>query len=377
MVYLMLVVPGIIVPYAVTDRAPSQIMWELALPVAASFLLLTLVARVSLVRLPVAGLDPRMYLELLLMSSTVTSIGLLLYFGVPTALPNPLNPYGVRLAYRAAVDSLPAMLRYMVLWQANVVNPLLLVLSLERRRPVWAVVSIVGQLVVYGHSGFKTVLFAPLVAVVVWWMLGRGLRARSASATLVGGSLAASILAFGVFRDLLVPTFLFRRLTAVPGLLLGYYYEYFSTHPTLGLSQSILKGLTHSPYATPAPFVIGAQYFSNPDVSANAGFLADGFANFGVPGMFFAAALVGLAVQLLRNVGRGVPERVSVAVALMPGFALVNSAALTVLLTHGLGLAIVVLYLYPARWRRSKELSPTFAPMEQSQDRAREELACD
>ena len=82
-------------------------------------------------------------------------------------------------------------------------------------------------------------------------------------------------------------------------------------------------------------------------MDANANLWADGFANFGFAGMFAATFGLGVTMIILNSFGRDRDLRVTGSIAGVMAFPLANSALLTTLLTHGLGLALFLLWLLP------------------------------
>jgi hypothetical protein len=80
--------------------------------------------------------------------------------------------------------------------------------------------------------------------------------------------------------------------------------------------------------------------------SANVGLFGDAFANFGFAGCFIFAMLFALLLKVVDAAARTTDPRIAVALVGMASFQLVNSGLLTTLLTHGLALAIVALWLF-------------------------------
>jgi hypothetical protein len=70
---------------------------------------------------------------------------------------------------------------------------------------------------------------------------------------------------------------------------------------------------------------------------------------------------VGLIMVLLDGVAAGRDLRVTGAIAGLMAFPLSNSAFLTTILTHGLGLAVLLLFLMPRQVERSEEATPSLA----------------
>jgi hypothetical protein len=97
----------------------------------------------------------------------------------------------------------------------------------------------------------------------------------------------------------------------------------------------------------PITRVIAWAYWGR-DFSPNVGYLGDAYAHFGFMGMFLFSMVLGFVLHTLDSVGRRLPPHLVAAVAAMPSMALVNSALVTSLFTHGLILTVVVVWLLRA-----------------------------
>jgi hypothetical protein len=140
-----------------------------------------------------------------------------------------------------------------------------------------------------------------------------------------------------------------RRLVITPGLLTGLYFEYFSDNPVFLWSHSILSSFVEQPYSLPPAFLIGFEYFGSDVTSANANLWADGFANAGLGGPLVVSLLAGLFFRFADWVAVG-RSTLGFLAWLAPSFALVNSAFLTSVLTHGLLATVVLVLTIPRRF---------------------------
>jgi hypothetical protein len=116
------------------------------------------------------------------------------------------------------------------------------------------------------------------------------------------------------------------------------------------LGHGLLEGIVESPYPETPPRLIGSVYFAEVgtvEISANAGFWADGYANFRFAGMFGATLVAGLFFWLFDSVAAGNRWKIGATLAALPAYKLANSALLTTMFTHGLGLLVIALYLMP------------------------------
>jgi hypothetical protein len=84
-------------------------------------------------------------------------------------------------------------------------------------------------------------------------------------------------------------------------------------------------------------------------MNCNTGVVADAFMNFGFAGLFLWALLLALLLKLFDMSTEGKDMKVAVGGIAIPAISLTNSALLTNLLTHGLLLSLLLLYLLPRK----------------------------
>ena len=110
-------------------------------------------------------------------------------------------------------------------------------------------------------------------------------------------------------------------------------------------SNSITSHFIEYPYAMSPALLIG-DYLGARSYAINS-FLPTGFMRAGFFGMILYAFLFGLLLRLIESVARyGVPVWMAVATMIIPSHALLTSADLpTALLTHGIGISSLLLFL--------------------------------
>lgn len=84
-------------------------------------------------------------------------------------------------------------------------------------------------------------------------------------------------------------------------------------------------------------------------MDAVTGVVGDAYMNFGFIGLALYSILLTIALKLVDTCSRRVDFRVGVSAIAIPAIVLTNSGLLTALLTHGLLLALLLLYLLPKR----------------------------
>ena len=269
--------------------------------------------------------------------------------GINFQLPDVLDVYDTRATFGDAVGASGTILAYIVVWSVNVVGPLLIAIGLRRRRLLLVGLGIVLELVIYGITGFKTALFSAVLVVGLVVLLSARPRPSAAWLAWVTAALMIAVSVTDRLNGSIVATSIFvRRVIEVPALVTPRYFDYFSDHETYNLAHSFLRSWLRPPSQLSPPELIGSLYF---DVAtwANGGIWADAFANFGFAGVPLFAAILGGVFWLLDVVADRTDLAITGSVAGILGVILTNTALFTTLVSHGLGLAILVFALLPRR----------------------------
>jgi hypothetical protein len=269
-------------------------------------------------------------------------------FGLHIQFLSLSDIYVIRTEFQETLQQSSPVVAYAIGWQAYVINPLLMAAGLTNRRVSWVIISIAGQLLIYSISGFRSVYFSViLMPYLLWTMKDRKLFAVKLASTWLGIFLFAGALKLLGWSQALV-ALVGERMTAIPGLLTAYYYDFFSSHPKVMLGHSIFKNLVDYPYAVEPRRLVGYMYFHDVGMSANANLWADAYANFGYPGTVCFTALLAAVLWLFDSAASGRDLRIAALSIALPAMALANAGLLTSLLTHGIGLTTLLVYLMPS-----------------------------
>jgi hypothetical protein len=242
------------------------------------------------------------------------------------------------------LDQVAPFMGYLVPWQGYVLNPALLLIALRRRSLLLGALGLGLQLLLFGMTGFRAFLLIPALLLVAYLF---GQRRHLAALALAGmmAVIGIALLLYAWLDQPLIPLLLVDRVIVVPAEIHYWYYDFFGVYgqAPLQLSQSILGAFTTIHFSVPIAEVIGWRYMGSA-ASANVGVFGDAFANFGFAGCAIFALLLALVFKAVDAAGRAASPRVGAALLAMPAFQLVNTGLLTTLLTHGLALAILVLW---------------------------------
>jgi hypothetical protein len=344
--YLLVVVPTCLVTiWSLEDQSSGPIL--LAASVVTMFALTGLVYRVPILRLPRLQLKNYEFGVILVLLSMIFYALLVSSFGFNFHFVSLEDIYTVRAQYQSTLDRAPGLVAYAISWQAWVINPFVMAMGLRWRRTSWVAVGVVAQFAIYSITGFRSMFFsAGLLLYLLWLMRSTtafGTRLVSTWTAVFAGAGALQYLGYALTPAALVNV----RMTALPGLLTGYYYEFFSVHPHARLGHSIFKSLVDYPYAVEPPYLIASTYFHNAAMESNANLWADAYANFGYLGIVLFSLLLAVVIWLYDSLAFRCDKRLAALAIGLPAFALANTGLLTALLTNGIGLAMLLVYLMP------------------------------
>lgn len=241
------------------------------------------------------------------------------------------------------------ILAYTNNWTFRVFNIVLFCVSLMYRRYVWMVLFFIVQIYLFAYSGHKSVLFFPFMIIGIWYYFG-----KSNSSTLLPVMFSVVILltlvSFYLWDDLWATTLFSRRVFFVPARLTYAYFDFFSSYPHVFWSNSILSGFIDYPYSLPVSLVVG-RFVGAEGMAANNGYIASGFAHAGLLGVLLYSFLIGFLLKFLNDVTENMlPLWFAISLSIIPlRSLLISSDLFTVMLTHGFGVAIIIILLLRAK----------------------------
>ena len=104
----------------------------------------------------------------------------------------------------------------------------------------------------------------------------------------------------------------------------------------------------HYPYSNPLGIEVGTYYSGDPTYDASAHFWAtDGLAGLGLPGILLVSAFCALIFWMLDSVAQKHDPRFATLAISYAAYNIANGSLFTALLSGGLGLLMVFLYLVP------------------------------
>lgn len=355
-IYILVFFPSIIIPLF-TTKLSSHVLVLIVAALTFSFWLLGVFVKLPLIEVKSAKISAVVF-WLLFSLLVIASLYLLVAsFGFSLNFIPLLEVYGVREQYQMSARESVRLASYLISWFSSVINPFLMIVGLVYKKFLFLALGFLFQFFIYSVTGFKSTFFSiVLISGILLGIYSHKTARHFGIYILLGTSLMISTcIIYDLFLGSYIPLSIFvRRLLITPGLLTGFYFEFFSENTKVFLSHSVLKGIIEYPYDRTPPLLIGLQYFNNPETSANANFWADSFANFGYSGLLIFTMSLGLFFWIFDSLSRHIDLRISATLLGVSSFSLVNSALLTSFMTHGLFLSALLLWIIPSKLFRWK-----------------------
>lgn len=301
--------------------------------------------------LPVLSGQRKLAISLMVLLIALTVLSLIARVGVGALNLDMSKVYQYREEVTSGIYS--GVWAYLYSWVGGAVCVGLMVYFVAVRRYAFAFAALLVQIYMFGATGHKVYLFQPVIALGTYWLLTHGAW-RSIMVWGLCTMIFAVAIVFMIFDLDIVGDLIVRRTLYVPAFLDFRYLEYFSEHPKVYLTNSFFKSLGEYPYGdVPTGLVIG-NFIGFPDTNAVTGYLGTAYMNFGVIGMAAYSMLFAVVLRLLDGcVASGLPFVFVAAATVAPIRAVLTESDLfTSLLTHGLGLMVLLLMLMaPLRGR--------------------------
>jgi len=160
------------------------------------------------------------------------------------------------------------------------------------------------------------------------------------------GFLFVHILSAGIVQ-VYVENFFVHRVFFVPSLLNYMYQEFFLSNGFVYYSDKILSAVFEYQYDLPVPNLIGREFYSRPELLANASMFALGYANLGYFGLLIYLIILFIILFYLKGLSDSyAKQRIVFSINFFPLFYLLTSADLpTTLLTGGLFFSLGLSFL--------------------------------
>lgn len=237
---------------------------------------------------------------------SIVSVAMTIYYfgnGVSFNLYDSIAIYGKRAEAQSVAQQSP-VIGYVLALSSGLAMPFFMALYFRWRAWWMLVVALAAAIATFTFDATKASLFTPILMFALGQAAARGNRLKRplpAAWIILGAGLigVASVLVFAATGEYEFTAISFRRAFVVPILAFKIHIDYFSSHPFMMLTDSVLSGILKQRYDLPTPTLLGREYFSSSDMSLNAGIIPSAFAQFGILGVLFVCIFAGLTFSLL------------------------------------------------------------------------------
>lgn len=243
---------------------------------------------------------------------------------------------------------------YAMSWFAGVSLPVLFAVAVYRRSLLLAAAVLAAYVFLFGVTGTKTAMLAVVILGAAALVSARR-GARFSHLFVLGISL---LLAFPVIFDAFgevgrelqrwYVSFVHARIFGVPQLVMAQYIGFFAQHPETAWSQVAgIGAFVADPYDMDLPLTLGYFYYGTP-VGLNAGLWAqDGIAAGGMPALLFMSIVAAGVLWIFDSMAARVPPRFAFIAVAVVGVSFMNIPLPTTLVSAGMALLAVLMYLAP------------------------------
>lgn len=264
--------------------------------------------------------------------------------GISASFLSLNDVYSQRDEYASSIGGIGA---YLVGWVGSGILPAMLVAGLYYRTRTLSIGAIVGILLLYSLTGYKSYLVGMALTLLGFVLCRQWLRRGYGWFLGLGIAVSFAAIVDHVTEGFALTSLLVRRALSTAGLNTSFFFDFFKQNDLYMLRHSILSFLGDSPSDLSPAKLIGLAYYGSEKTAANANLIADGYANFGVVGCLFMAVVLGLYLKLFDSASDHLPLQISAPALTLVLVALSNTAALTTMTTHGGIIALILVILMP------------------------------
>jgi len=249
--------------------------------------------------------------------------------------------------FRALYDPLSTkgFFGYLNIWTYKVFAVFLLAFSIHKKNFIYITISLITFILLFIFTGHKSIIFSCCLIFIIYvfyiFSWNRKLMLFSFILAFIG------LFIIKILFDEIHPlSYLMRRLLFVPSMLSFSYLEFFFNNDFIYWSNSILKTFFNYPYEYKYPAIIG-NYLGYPGMNANSGFISTGYMHAGVWGIILYTTILSIVFNIINNLITSNNKFVTISVIIVPIYTLfVISDLPTTMLTHGLFISIILIWLY-------------------------------
>ncbi|MFL0063345.1 hypothetical protein V2658_11825 [Tenacibaculum maritimum] len=251
--------------------------------------------------------------------------------------------YSFRRKYGSVSTS--GVFGYVNSWAMKIFSVLFFAWAIFSKNKKMIIIAALSIFLLFALSGHKGALKGVFLVLFFKFLFKRNNRRELVLYGFLGLISVASFTSIYLEQNF-IGSLLIRRLLFVPVQLNFTYLEFFSLNEKVFWSNSILKNFITYQYPLEPAFLIG-DFLGNENMSANTGFAATGFMHGGYLGVLFYTFIGIFIFRFINKNGDKINKYTLLAITFLPINSLfVSSDLFSTLLTHGLIVSLVILWLY-------------------------------
>ena len=247
---------------------------------------------------------------------------------------------------RTAFQNINSWQIYLYSWLSKIFIPVFLIMSIIRKRYGLTILGFVLMLYFYLNFTQKVVFYGAILVTLLAFINDY----KKLTLALILGLIFSVLVGISIRLlkgNYLIEGLFVKRIFILPQLLNVFYFDFFHAQK-LHLSYSFLSPFFHYHYKVTPPFLIGKEYFHNPMISANNGFISQGYMDFGYLGVIVYTLII-VVIWLYFNSLDIHPAYSGMFLILF--FSFVSSFWTTVIVTHGAIWLIILAYFMLDKYR--------------------------
>ncbi|MEN8170711.1 MAG: hypothetical protein ABFS08_10870 [Pseudomonadota bacterium] len=236
---------------------------------------------------------------------------------------------------------------YIFIWVVKMLIPVLVAHYLLNKKLGVVLLLLSIQLLLFFISGNKEYVFYPLMAIFLSIVPYKSNVAVSTYLLKVLILFTCVVLMFVDDESKVIIVALYSRLFFSVALNHFEYISFFQNNEYVIWSNSIFKYLVSYPYQEPIPNLIGyGRWAESAESFANAGYVASGYMQLGTLAVFMYSIVIGLLLKISVRISMNVPNNIKFTVVGISVIQLINADLPSVILTHGFGIGLLILFMY-------------------------------
>jgi hypothetical protein len=238
---------------------------------------------------------------------------------------------------------------YLNPWVQKVINPTILCMAMFSRRWMLAAISACLQVYFFGVTSQRSLMFVPVMCFGMWYFYNSAISIARlvwyASTLVIVVLLLTRFLGYEELGAITI-----RRAFFVPAGAVFEWFAYFEIHERVFWTDNFLAALWPSQYSGESvPYIVGRYLnMGREGLSYNIGLVGSANAHAGLFGVVLYSVILGIVLRLINVVIlQGAPAWLAAAILIVPiRIVWADSDLFSALLTHGVIIGIVLLWLY-------------------------------